>query len=158
MNREDQSAATPEIDRAAPVQAAASVFIAAPPESVWSVLADIASWPDWNPDVARTALHGPLEVGSRFDWKAGGMPIRSVLMAVSAPGVLAWTGTTMGIRAVHVSRFVARDDGTEAVTEESFAGILPSLFRGAMRGMLKKSLAAGLASLKAESERRARAG
>ncbi|MCB9649148.1 MAG: SRPBCC family protein [Deltaproteobacteria bacterium] len=144
-----------EIDRAAPVQATAELVIEAPPEVVWATLADIASWPEWNPDVARAALNGALAAGTTFSWKAGGMAIESQLVAVMKPGTLGWTGRTFGTRAVHMSFFKAHERGTRAVTEESFAGPLPWLLRGMMRKMLKRSLASGLEVLKAEAERRA---
>ncbi|MFD9965735.1 SRPBCC family protein [Amycolatopsis sp. NPDC058986] len=36
----------------------------ADPAALWDVLADIASWPRWDPDLARVVLHGPLTAGS----------------------------------------------------------------------------------------------
>lgn len=158
MSANDDSRAGVDNDRKAPVQASARTRIAAPPELVWSVLADIAAWPQWNRDVARAQLRGALAAGTRFDWKAGGLPIRSVLLAVERPGTLAWSGTTLGIKAVHVSRFVGEGEGTEAVTEESFDGLLPRLFRGPMNRTLEKSISSGLEALKEECERRVRAG
>lgn len=38
------------------------------------------------------------------------------------PQVLAWTGKTLGITAVHVYRLEPRDGGTNVVTAESWRG------------------------------------
>jgi uncharacterized protein YndB with AHSA1/START domain len=139
-----------------PVRAEDEILIDAPVDVVWSTLADVESWPRWNLDVSRASLHGPLESGTAFSWKAGGMPLESRLRDVSRPGKLSWTGVTFGIRAFHVSSFSPSANGTMTVTEESFDGFLPWLLRGPMRSMLSRSLARGLDALKAESERRAR--
>ncbi|MGD8628558.1 MAG: SRPBCC family protein [bacterium] len=145
-----------DINRQAPVQGAAEASIDAPPQVVWSTLADIESWTEWNSDVSRASLQGPPAAGTRFSWKAGGMPIESKLLDVAPPALLAWSGSTMGTRAIHVSRFTARDGGTWAVTEESFEGFLAWLLRGPLRRMLAGSLERGLNALKSESERRMR--
>lgn len=145
------------IDRNAPVQATAQLVIAAPPGLVWDVLADIGAWKDWNGDVSRAELHGDLTPGASFSWKAGGMAIESILLATERPGMLGWSGRTMGIQAVHLSRFHEQGAGTLAVTEESFAGFLPWLLRGPMRRMLQRSLLNGLEALRQECERRAAA-
>ncbi|MFH1311962.1 MAG: methyltransferase domain-containing protein [Candidatus Eisenbacteria bacterium] len=152
--REEGDKSDTEINRRAPVQAQAEVFIDAAPEVVWSTLADIESWVDWNSGIARASLHGPLANGTRFSWKAGGMSIESEILNVSKPTLLAWSGSTFGARAVHVSHFTAKAGGTTAVTEESFDGFLPWLLRGPISRMLTGSLERGLDALKSESERR----
>ena len=149
---------TVSINTEAPATASAELLIGAPVEVVWSTLADIDSWPEWNPDVASAHVHGDLVRGTAFSWKAGGMSIESRLEEVSAPTRLAWSGATLGTRAIHVSRFAAEGNQTRAVTEESFEGLLPWLLRIPMRKMLAQSLSSGLAALKMESERRCRNG
>ena len=42
----------------APIRTAASVEIAAPPEAVWAMLADHASWPQWFPLLDRVEVTG----------------------------------------------------------------------------------------------------
>jgi hypothetical protein len=150
------SADATSINWAAPATASAELLIEAPSEVVWSTLVDIESWPAWNPDVESAEVHGALAEGVAFSWKAGGMSIESRLEDVSSPSRLAWTGTTLGTRAIHVSRFISVGDQTRAVTEESFEGPLPWLLRVPMRKVLAASLSRGLVALKAESERRGR--
>ena len=68
-----------EINNNAPAVAHAEVEAAAPPESVWAVLAEIDKWPRWNPDVKSASLAGPLAPGTQFRWKAGPGTITSTL-------------------------------------------------------------------------------
>ena len=61
----------------------------------------------------------------------------------------------MGIKAVHVFRFQPNDGGTLAGSEESWAGLLPSLLKGYSRKPLDKGIRSVLSRLKVEAERRA---
>ena len=71
------------------------------------------------------------------------------------PNEIAWTGTTIGIKAVHLFRFQANDGGTLAHSEESWEGLLASLLKGYSRKTLDKEIRSVLSHLKAEAERRA---
>jgi hypothetical protein len=76
---------------------------------------------------------------------------------VDPPREIAWTGSTMGIKAVHVFRFQATDGGTLARSEESWKGLLASVLKGYSRKRLDKGIRSVLSHLKAEAERRAAA-
>ena len=143
-----------EIDSAAPAVARGEIDIAARPEVVWDVLADIEGWPRWNASIASAELDGELAPGSTFRWKAGPGTITSTLRHVDPPRELGWTGTTFGIKAVHVHRLEQRGDSTHVTSEESWAGLPVRLLRGRMQKTLQKALDEGLALLKAEAERR----
>ena len=67
-----------DIDRDAPATAEGEIRIAAPPETVWEVIADLPGWPAWNPDVRSMSLDGPLEPGSTFRWKSGSASLVSM--------------------------------------------------------------------------------
>src|ERR687892_1192566 len=144
-----------DVNRTAPATAEGEIYIAAGPETVWDVIASIDAWPTWNPEVKSVSLEGPVAPGSVFRWKAGPSSLTSTLQVVDPPGEIAWTGTTMGIRAVHVFRFQASDGGTLARSEESWEGLLASLLKGYSRRTLDKGIRSVLAHLKAEAERRA---
>lgn len=143
-----------DINRSASAIASSETLIRAPRALVWEVLTAIEGWPQWNPDVTRAELRGPLAPGTAFRWKAGGLPITSTLEEVVPERRLVWTGRTMSIRAVHVWTFEAREEGTFARTAESFEGLIVRLLAAPMRRMLASSLEKGLAALKAECERR----
>jgi hypothetical protein len=146
-----------EIRRSAPATAEGELRINADPQTVFAVIAAIDQWPSWNPDVKSVRVEGPAQPGTVFRWKAGPSSLVSMLQVVDPPRELAWTGRTMGIRAVHVFRFQASDGGTLARSEESWAGLLPSLLKGYSRRALDKGIRSVLAHLKTEAERRAAA-
>ena len=107
------------------------------------------------PDVRSVELSGPVRPGTVFRWKAGPSVLISTLHVVDPPHEIAWTGTTMGIRAVHVFRFQATDGGSLARSEESWDGPFPSLLKGFSRRTLDKGIRSVLVSLKTEAEHRA---
>ncbi len=142
-----------EINRNAPATATAETVIDASLDTVWSIQSNINDWSRWNPDVSRVDLRGPLAPGTEFRWKAGGLSITSVLREVEPKRRLAWTGKTMGIHAIHVWQFEAREGGVLVRTEESFDGFIVRLFARSMRRMLAASLEKGVNALKMECER-----
>jgi uncharacterized protein YndB with AHSA1/START domain len=151
----DPAGATATIDEGAPVVGASEIVIAAPPEAVWDVLAALDRWPSWNPDVKSVSVEGEIAEGTRFRWKTGPGTVTSTLQRVERPRLIAWTGRTLGIDAVHVWRLEPRDGTTLVKTEESFAGVVARLFRWPLRKTLTGALESGLRHLKAEAERRA---
>lgn len=147
-----------QADRNAPVDGTGEVEIAADPEAVWGVLADIGGWPSWNPDITQVNLRGPVQPGTTFSWRSGPGTITSTFQVVDEPTELTWTGKTMGIPAVHGYRLgpsERRPGHTVVSTEESWGGLLARLLRTRFTKTLKTAIDTGLARLKAEAERRA---
>jgi carbon monoxide dehydrogenase subunit G len=145
-----------EIDTTAPVRAASEIDVDAPAERVWDTLTDLGSWPTWMDGTKSVTTHGTFTVGTAFEWKNGPGTIKSEVLAADRPGHVAWSGRTMGIRAVHVWTIEARGSATTHVrTAESWAGLLPRLLRGPLAKTLRRALDGGVQSLKAEAERRA---
>ena len=132
------------------------IEIAAPPELVWDVLTAIDRWPSWNPQVKSMDMQGGIAEGSQFRWKAGPGTITSTIRRVEPPRLIAWTGKTFSIDAIHVYRLEARDGKTFVRTKESYEGLVARLFRGPLQKTLDAALEEGLGHLKAEAERRAR--
>jgi uncharacterized protein YndB with AHSA1/START domain len=144
-----------EINRNAPATAEAELRIDADPQTVFAVISAIDQWPSWNPDVKSVSVEGPVQPGMVFRWKAGPSSLTSVLQVVDPPREIAWTGTTMGIKAVHLFQFRASDGGTIARSEESWEGLIASLLKGYSRKTLDKGIRNVLANLKTEAEHRA---
>jgi len=136
----------------APVIERGSVRIAAGPTIVWNLISDIEGWPRWNPDVSAATLEGPLHPGSTFRWKAGPGTITSTLLEVDAPRRIAWRGQTMGIRAVHVWAITEDGEGTVLETEESWEGLVASVFRRSMGRSLRKAIERGLEAVRVAAE------
>jgi uncharacterized protein YndB with AHSA1/START domain len=135
--------------------ASSEAVIAAPIETVWEVISDIDGWPRWNPAIKEAKLLGDLAPGSVFRWKAGPGGITSTLRRVEHPHILAWTGRTFGINAIHVYRLDEQGGGTRVRTAESWEGLPTRLLRGRMQRMLEEALGPDLEALKREAERRA---
>jgi uncharacterized protein YndB with AHSA1/START domain len=145
-----------DIDKTARVVGSSEIEIAAAPETVWSVLTDVEQWPSWNPAVESVSFRGGFEEGSEFRWKAGPGTITSTIREVDAPRRTTWTGTSFGIKAIHVHTLESRNGRTLVRTEESYAGPVASMLRRPLRRMLHRTLQLELEHLKAEAERQAR--
>jgi uncharacterized protein YndB with AHSA1/START domain len=143
-----------EINHQAPATAQGEIHIAADPQTVWAVISAIDEWPTWNADIKSARLEGPTAPGSVFRWKAGTSSLVSTLQVVDRPREIGWTGRTLGIRAVHVFRFEPKDGGTLARSDESWEGLIASLFKGYSRTTLDRGIRSILALLKTEAERR----
>jgi uncharacterized protein YndB with AHSA1/START domain len=137
----------------APVVSSVELEIGAPVEAVWDVLTAIDGWPGWNRDVKWVSIEGPAVEGTSFRWKAGPSTIRSTIVSVERPRLIAWTGKTLGIKAVHVWRLEPRNGGTLLRTEESYEGLVSRILRRSLQKTLDKALADGAAYLKAEAEK-----
>jgi len=146
-----------EINRAAPATAEGQIKIHADPETVFSVIAAIDEWPLWNPEVKEVHLDDAVRPGSVFKWKSGGTSLTSTIQVVDPPHEIGWTGTTFGIKAVHVFRFEPTAGGTLARSEESWEGLLVRLLSSYSRKTIDKAIKSVLSRLKTEAERRAAA-
>ena len=142
------------VNEQAPVVGKGEIEIAAAPEVVWDVLTTIDRWPSWNPQVKSMDMQGGLAEGTQFRWKAGPGTITSTIRRVEAPRLIAWTGKTFSINAIHEYRLEPRDGKTSVRTEESYEGLIARLFRGPLQKTLDEALEEGLGHLKAEAERR----
>jgi Polyketide cyclase / dehydrase and lipid transport len=140
-----------QADANAPVFATGEIEMAADPETVWAVMADIGRWPDWNPDITEATVHGPVQTGTTFDWKSGPGTIRSTFQVVERPTELSWTGKTMGIPAIHVYRLRPSDQHpghTVVRLEESWDGLLARRLRRPFTRTLQTAIDSGLARLR----------
>ena len=143
-----------KIDEKAPVIASGEIEVAANASIIWDIMSSINCWPEWNPDIKSASLQGELAPGSRFIWKTGHMTITSTILLMQMPCDLAWSGTTIGIKAIHIWQLEKRGENVMVKTQESWDGLLPCFLRGPMQRMLKSSIDSGLLHLKAEAERR----
>jgi uncharacterized protein YndB with AHSA1/START domain len=135
---------TVHIDESAPVTAAGTIAIAAAPELVWDLLADITRWPEWCADIDSASLPGPVAHGEVFRWKAGPAKLVFTIQTADRPVEIGWTGRTLGLNAVHVWRLERDGDTTTAHTEESWGGLPARLMPRTMRKSLQKTLDAWL--------------
>lgn len=113
------------------------IHIAASPRRVWSVLADTARYPEWNPFVRRIA--GILQAGERLDVELappGGQVVtmRPVVLEAQTYHRLRWLGS-LGIPGIFDGEHTfeiedTRDNQVRFIQRESFSGVLaPILLR-----------------------------
>jgi len=143
----------PTIAWDSPVVSQAEIEIDAPVDRVWEILTAIERWPAWNPDVKSVSIGDAFAEGSTFRWKAGPGTITSLVEHVDRPRLVAWSGRTFGIRAVHVWRLEARNGKTLARTEESYDGLVARVLRRSLQKTLDTALTDGASYLKAEAEK-----
>ena len=92
---------------------------AAPPDRVWTALADVRSLPRWTPSIRSVEpLAGPeLEVGARFRVKQPGLPLLVWTVTEVEPGrSFTWATSSPGVRTVGAHRLApGADGGTDVV-------------------------------------------
>jgi len=110
----------------------AKTEIAAEPEKVWAVLADLAGYPSWNPFV--TEASGDLTEGATLTLRmVVGDTTRTftpTVLAVRPDEELRWLGVLYSRRLFggeHSFELRPVDGGTEVVQSERFTGILVPL-------------------------------
>jgi hypothetical protein len=143
-----------EINQLASVVGSSEIEIAAAPEVAWDVLTAIGRWPNWNPTVTSVSFEGEIGPGSAFRWKAGTGTITSTIQDIDPLRRIAWTGSSFGLKAIHVHTFEPRNGGTLVTTEESYDGVVARLLRGRLQKALDSALQGELQHLKVEAERR----
>lgn len=128
-----QSQPLMETNKKAPLLFRHDILINATPEQVWTVLADMERWPDWNTDVTYMMLKGELKSGTQFIWREKGAKPTSYLQSVLPNQQLGWTGKAMGISAIHIFTLIPQNGGTLVVQEESLEGWLVTVLKPIVR-------------------------
>ena len=106
------------------------IFIPAPPQAVWAVLADGARYAKWNPFIR--SMTGPLTKGARLTTvmhPKGSRPMtfRPTVLVAEPGRELRWLGR-LGLPGLfdgeHAFRLVPKDGGTLLLHNETFHGVL----------------------------------
>ena len=94
------------------MKAYAEVDIVASEREVWTVLADVASWPTWNPAIRHAVRDEELEVGTRFRFSTEIGTLKCRVTEVDAPNLLSWKGRVLLLGERQTWRLEPRTDGT----------------------------------------------
>ena len=133
-----------------------TVDIAATPEQVWEVLADVERWSEWTETVTwvRRLDEGPLRSGSRAKVNQPKIPETEYVVTELEPGQsFTWVATGPGVRTTARHDIEARPDGgTRVRLSVEQAGPLGSVMGRFYRGLTDRYLANEAAGLKARSE------
>jgi uncharacterized protein YndB with AHSA1/START domain len=141
------------VNTKAPVQSTATILINATSEKVWEVLTDIDRWPLWYPEIRRAKINGPLEPGTTFAWRTGGLHINSTLHIVEPHLHFGWSGKSVGLFAIHNWTLRSVDGKTQVSVAESMEGFVASLFKKKLNKTLEKQMHTWLMRLRTECEK-----
>jgi carbon monoxide dehydrogenase subunit G len=136
----------------APVRAQAQIDIAATDREVWTVLADIASWPTWNPAIRGAVCDEDLEVGTRFRFATEIGSLKCRVTRVDAPRSLAWQGRVLVLWERQAWQLVPGPDGTRVSVQAEMTGLVARLLRRRLTDRLEAVLDAVLQLLRLEAE------
>lgn len=107
----------------------ATTQIAASPAHVWAVLADLPSYPQWNPLFREASGH--LSAGSKITLKSTHpvngrtMTVKAKVLAAEPAAELRWISSLPGIMTgEHSFTLTPADDGTRLVQTETYRGLL----------------------------------
>ena len=140
-----------QIDLSAPIVADQSITVDASVTTVWKTISQINKWPEWQLGIKSVKIEGPIFAGQVFEWDNGGTQIVSTIELIQAPTGITWTGSAMGLKAIHVWNITAQPDGRVLVrTAESMRGFPSSLFYSSSD--LQKANSGWLKALKERSE------
>lgn len=134
----------------------ASAHIAAPPERVWSVLADVVRWPEWLPTMSSVqALDAAaLTIGGRYRITQPKLrPAIWSVVSLEPQRGFAWQSRSPGLRslATHVVRPMS-GASVEVTLQVSFAGPMGWLAAALAGRLTRRYLALEVASLKQRVE------
>jgi uncharacterized protein YndB with AHSA1/START domain len=120
------------------------VEIAAAPERVWRVIADLERWPEWTPSVTRVERldHGPLALGSRVRIHQPRLPPAVWQVSELQDGArFTWITRSPGVLVIaqHSVEPIAR--GSRARLSVRFEGLLGALVARLTRRLNERYLA-----------------
>ncbi len=137
-----------------------SVCIAAPPEAVWKIFADISRWTEW------CGVCLAAEVETDFDWQRGqrirlkfriagrGVPFNVAITESEPSRRIAWASTKLTVTAVRTFSFAEETPDSTVVTDHKLftSPVLPvRLFYP--RPVIRRMTESMLVDLKSECER-----
>lgn len=119
----------PEVGRAAAMHFKSETWIQAPPDKVWDVLVDLASWPQWDPFCEK--IEGRIGLGQSlraFSTLSPGRAFPVRVETFSPPQRMVWVGgMPLGLfRGERRFTLEEENGGTRFCLEEHFSG--PLLF------------------------------
>ena len=129
-----------------------TVTIATPLSDVWTVLADVERWPDWNPSARRVERleSSPLGVGSRV--RIEQPKLRPAIWTVTAwePVVaFTWVSRSPGLITTGAHGIEPSADGARVTLSIRFDGVLAPVVGALMGGLTRRYIELEAAGLKA---------
>ena len=120
-----------------------SIKIAATPENVWAVLADLDNYPQWHPSfhsvAGQLAVGSTLTIGTTSPNTGNPSTLKVKVLAVDAGTELAWASKLLGITTIkrRVLCCAQTDGGTEPTQAGTYRDSAAPRGPAARRGALK---------------------
>jgi uncharacterized protein YndB with AHSA1/START domain len=132
------------------------ILINAKPETIWNVLIQAETWPNWyvgakNVDVL-DSNEGVLKPGAMFTWNTMGLNFVSEVTEYRPPLRLSWESRKSSIQGYHAWLIIPGDDVSKLVTEESQHGFLAYMQGIFLPNKLHKLHDVWLAEIKKKAE------
>ena len=137
---------------------AATVVAPASPEEAWGRWSDLGRWPSWNPYCLEATLDGPLEPGSRIDFRlrhprGRDFYTRPRITAVEPPRRLIWAARSLGLSATTDSLLQPEPDGTRVTIVAASAGRMAFAYRMTFSESAQAAMYTGMLDALAQSFR-----
>lgn len=132
------------------------IDVHASPQTVWEILIDAESWPQWYEGASDVALsnadHKVLQSESVFTWKTMGLKFETVIKEFVPYTRLSWESKKKSIRAYHAWLIIPTENGCKVITDESQNGWLTFLEKTFQGKKLYKIHEVWLSELKKKAE------
>ena len=132
-----------------------TIDIAAPAETVWTVMTAVERWHEWTPSINSVKLLGdrPFGVGARVRISQPGLPPALWSITSIEPGrSFTWTSVGPGFRAVATHAVEPTATGSHVTLSIEFLGLLGGLFGRMTKSINKRYIDFEAKGLKARSE------
>ncbi len=128
MNNLNTLASQGKINEDANVKDQHSIIINAPVDTVWSILSNMESWPQWNDKIKNVQVEGEVAPGTNFSWSFDGTKFNSQIQSANSKDTLAWTGKSGLSKSVYVWQLEDDENQTIATLGTSLQGTFTILF------------------------------
>jgi len=129
------------------------ILVAAPPEHIFEIYADVQNWHTWDPDTKSASLDGPFQVGSRGRLTpAKGNTVPMLVTALVPNRSFTVESKIPLFRMVFEHELIPSGTNTEVVHRVTFSGLLSALLGPALARHLDVGLPQTLANLKQRAE------
>ncbi len=104
-----------------------AIDINASPETVWNILIQAETWPEWYEGASNVKLlngHKVLAADSAFTWTTMGLDFVSTIKEFEPHARLSWESDKWSIQGYHGWLIIPTDEGCRLITDESQNGLL----------------------------------
>jgi Polyketide cyclase / dehydrase and lipid transport len=130
-----------------------SLDIAADPATIYQLYADVADWPQWDPEVLESSINGSFASGTKGSVKPKGGPKSEMTFLDVKPNSFFAVQCKLPLCVMRFEHELAAKGRTTTATHRvTFTGFLAPLFGRLIGNGIKRTLPATMAGLKLAAE------